>query len=179
MMRIHTKLVFLLLTLMKESANMFRKKTEKWVLLLLSFAIMIFVQIAGAAATRTSVNTWYQTLIKPSITPPDAVFGPVWAALYILIAFSLWLIWIAPKRPKSALPLFFIQLGLNFLWTWFFFKMQNPLLGLIDILLLIPFLLATIIVFWKTSRIASMLLWPYFVWVVFAAILNWQFVVLN
>jgi len=152
-------------------------KTHPYALGVLAFLILLclFVEVVGGWFTQSNVSTWYPALIKPSWTPPAWVFGPVWTILYLLMAVSMWLIW---NREQLSgyhfLPyvLFAIQLGLNLAWSWSFFYMKNPFFGMINITLLIIALSTTIYSFWKISRLAAILLMPYWVWIMFAASLN-------
>src|SRR5919206_4247685 len=47
--------------------------------------------VVGSVFTRDSLRDWYPTLQKPSFTPPDWVFGPVWTVLYAMMGVSLYL----------------------------------------------------------------------------------------
>lgn len=140
------------------------------------------VAVIGSLITLPAINTWYQTITKPSFNPPNWIFGPVWTTLFLLMGISLYLIWvkgIKNKVARKAVWLFLIQLLLNFLWSLFFFGFHSPLLALIDIVLLWIIILLTIIEFNKISRPASLLLVPYILWVSFAFILNLFIVLLN
>lgn len=135
-------------------------------------------EAAGLAATpftASAIPAWYATLAKPSFSPPNWVFGPVWTTLYFLMGLAAWLVW---KKHKS-LALFYLQLALNFLWSLLFFGLHSPILGLVDIIFLWTFILLTINQFKKVSRPAAYLLLPYLLWVSFAAILNLAIVILN
>jgi tryptophan-rich sensory protein len=146
---------------------------------------VVTCELVGLAATLFTISaipTWYATLNKPSFSPPNWVFGPVWTTLYFLMGLSAFLIWkkgLKNKKVKRALTYFFIQLVFNFLWSVLFFGLHNPLLGLLDIVLLLISIVLTIIIFYKISKAASYLLIPYFLWVSFATILNLSLVVLN
>lgn len=128
----------------------------------------------GGAFTATSVRTWYPEIAKPAWTPPSWVFGPVWTALYAMMAAALWLVWRSGKWSETwrALALFGAQLVLNALWSIIFFGARNPGLAFGEILLLWCVLVATIAAFWRHSRVASALLVPYLAWSTFAACLN-------
>jgi translocator protein len=128
----------------------------------------------GAAATATSVNGWYQTLVKPSWNPPDWIFGPVWTALYLLMAVSAWLVWRQQGWPtaRPALIWFGIQLSLNLLWSVVFFGMQRPGLAVVEMVLLWISIVATCLAFRASSYTAAMLQVPYLAWTSFAAVLN-------
>ncbi len=128
----------------------------------------------GAAATSTSVNGWYQTLVKPSWNPPDWIFGPVWTALYLLMGVSAWLVWRHQGWPaaRPALLWFGVQLLLNLLWSVVFFGMQRPGLACIEMVLLWFSIVATCRTFRARSSNAAILLVPYLAWTSFAAVLN-------
>lgn len=144
--------------------------------------ITFSVGALGSFFTTPSIPTWYSSLNKPFFSPPNWVFGPVWTLLYILMAVSLYLIWInqSPKSQKrKATLLFLIQLCLNALWSVIFFGMRSPEIALIEILLLEAAIIFTVLSFKKISKTAAKLLIPYALWVAFATALNLSIVVLN
>jgi translocator protein len=149
------------------------------------FIAVVFCELAGIAATPitiTSINTWYRALNKPSFSPPNWVFGPVWTVLYLLMGISAFLIWekgLNKKEVRVALIYFLIQLICNFLWSLLFFGFYSPLIALIDIFVLWVAISLTIIKFHSISKPAAYLLIPYLLWVSFAAVLNLSIVVLN
>lgn len=123
--------------------------------------------------TQTGVKEWYPTLIKSPLTPPDFLFPIVWTILYFCMALSSALVWDSKKREKAkALTFFFIQLVLNFSWSWLFFYLQRPDLALVDIFMLWLALAYTIVLFWQHSKMAAFLLMPYILWVSYAVYLN-------
>jgi benzodiazapine receptor len=150
-------------------------------------ALAVFLALSFAASaigglfTYPAIPGWYQSLEKPSWTPPDAVFGPVWTALYILMAVAAWLVW---KRggwtaQRGPLTLWGVQLVLNSLWSILFFGMRSPALGLVEIQFLWLAILGTLIVFWKVSRLVGGLMLPYLAWVTYASALNFAIFRLN
>ncbi len=149
-------------------------KQKPWISLSLFVLLCLFLGFVGSIWTRETVSSWYPALIKPSWTPPNWVFGPVWTLLYLMIAVSGWLIYQAENSRNRSIALGFysIQLFLNFIWPLLFFSLQNPLYGLIDILLLCLFISLTIIKAWSVRPIAAVLLIPYLFWVAYAASLN-------
>jgi translocator protein len=122
---------------------------------------------------------WYATLRKPSWNPPNWIFGPVWTALYTMMAVAAWLVWKRGGFPvqRTALALFLLQLFFNALWSPLFFGLKNPALAFADLVLLGLALLATVVAFWRVRLLAGLLLAPYLLWVTFAGALNftlWQ-----
>ncbi len=127
------------------------------------------------------MNAWYRTLQRPPWTPPDWVFSPVWTVLYGMLAVSLVLFLRRYQREKGSgvYGLIGLHLVSNVAWTGLFFGWRSPGLALVDILVLDATLVWMIRAFWRTSRPASILLWPYLGWVLFATYLNAAFFVLN
>ncbi|WP_210520508.1 TspO/MBR family protein [Thalassospira sp. ER-Se-21-Dark] len=147
---------------------------------LIAFMVLcLIISAFGGAVTATSVNDWYAALSKPFFRPPNWVFGPVWTVIYFMIAFSGWRAWlkVGIANAKGAFGLYAGQLTLNLAWSFLFFGAQSPLLGLIDIVMLLGLIIANMVAFWKIDRLAGMLLVPYALWVAFATLLNaaiWQ-----
>jgi len=124
---------------------------------------------------------WYGRLQKPAWNPPGWIFGPVWTALYTIMAVAAWLVW---KRggflgQRLALSLFLLQLLFNALWSPLFFGLKHPALAFVDIVLLWLALLGTVMAFWKARPLAGALLVPYLAWVTFASALNFTLWRLN
>jgi tryptophan-rich sensory protein len=139
------------------------------------------VLVAGAASFGAlfSPGDWYAGLVKPSFNPPNWIFGPVWTALYFMMAVAAWLVWRRrDAQPVTlALAVYLVQLALNALWSWLFFGLHAMGAAFIDICLLWLLILATLVLFWRVHRWAGALLAPYLAWVGFAAVLNfalWQ-----
>lgn len=150
-------------------------KQKKFWISFVTFILLCFaVEIIGSFWTRETVSTWYPTLVKPSWTPPDWVFGPIWSCLYITIAVSGWLIYRTRHSDKRSIALLFYgaQLALNFIWSFLFFSLRSPGLGLIDIVFLCLFIGLTIIKAWPVRPLAGALLIPYLIWVIYATSLN-------
>jgi len=138
--------------------------------------------VIGSIFTSSSVQTWYTTLQLPSFAPPGWFIGTVWIILYTLMGISLYLVWnkgLRNKRVKNSLSLFGIQLILNAVWSFLFFGLRSPFLGLIEIVFLWVFILLTILKFYRISRTAAWLLIPYIVWVSVALMLNFYIWRLN
>ena len=113
---------------------------------------------------------WYPYLIKSSATPPNIGFPIAWGILYICIGISLGRV--IDKGYNRFVGLWFLQLALNFLWSITFFYMQSPISGLVIIILLDVAVLSYTIVTWGASRLASIIMIPYLMWLGFASYLN-------
>lgn len=140
-----------------------------------SIFLCLGVGFLGSIFTVSSIPTWYVALNKPFFSPPNWVFAPVWTMLYLLMGFSLYLVWSKEKAPFT----FFVQLILNFLWSIIFFGLKMPGLAVIEILFLWSAIFLTIRNFWKINKTAGVLLLPYIFWVSFASILNLSVYILN
>ena len=156
--------------------------SNKLLKIIFSLLICQLAGVVGAIFNGIAVKTWYAHINKPGFTPPNWIFGPVWITLYVLMGISLFLVWnadINTKAKQTALVLFFIQLILNTLWSYFFFYLQSPLYGLIEIVTLLIFIIFTMLKFFPIRSLAGLLLVPYVLWVGFAAVLNYSIWQLN
>ena len=141
--------------------------------------VCLAVGTVAGAMTASSVGTWYAALRKPPWTPPGALFGPVWTLLYVMIGVAGWLVHRAPAGPmrRAAITFWWIQLGLNFLWSPIFFLLRAPGPALVDILLLWCAIVAFIVTAVRVDLRGVLLFLPYAAWVSFATALNaaiWQ-----
>jgi tryptophan-rich sensory protein len=147
-----------------------------------SLIVWIAVSMAaGLVGSQFLPGAWYAALQKPSWNPPNAVFGPVWTLLYVLMGVAAWLVWRRAGFAGARWPLglFLLQLVLNALWSYLFFGAQRPDLALIEIVVLWGAILATTVGFWRVSTGAGVLMLPYLGWVGFAAVLNFTLWRLN
>ncbi len=149
----------------------------------LAIAILICegAGILGSIVTFERISSWYAGLQKPFLTPPNWVFGPAWTLLFFLMGISLYLLLESKKTREAgaATKIFFMQLGLNVLWSVIFFGLKQPSLAFIEVILLWLAIILTILKSWKASKAAAILLIPYLLWVSFAAALNFAITLLN
>jgi len=138
-----------------------------------STLIVFLIVVAGVAAFGAyfQPGDWYAELSKPPWTPPNWLFGPVWALLYVCIAIAGWLIF---AEAEQALMKFLWtgQLVLNGIWSWLFFGLHRTGLALLDILAL---LVCILLLLWAGHRSLPAILWlllPYSLWVGYASSLN-------
>ena len=149
--------------------------------------IYIFVAIAicfgiGYSAQifqAHSLATWYPTLDKSVLTPPNEAFPIAWGIIYICSGISIGLVWDKQTMLDTGLGwLFFLQLIFNFAWSVLFFYLQDPLSGLIDIALLDLTVIFYTLTCYRINRFASLLFIPYLIWLTLATYLN-LFIVIN
>jgi translocator protein len=151
---------------------------NQW-LVLAGFVVASFAAAAlGGLATANSVREWYPTIAKPAWTPPSWIFGPVWTALYAMMAVAAWLVW---RRAGwgGAQVWFAVQLALNATWSPVFFGLHRIGLALVNIVLLWLAIVGTTVAFWRVTPVAGWLFVPYLVWVSFATALNFAIWRLN
>lgn len=143
--------------------------------------VVALVMLIGGRATLPEIPGWYAGLTKPSWTPTNWLFGPVWTVLYILMAVAAWLIWRRRRQVavQAALAMWTVQLALNLAWSLLFFAAHQIELALVDIVLLLCAIAGTILLFWPVRPLAGALLLPYLTWSVYAATLNAGIFALN
>jgi translocator protein len=153
----------------------------RW-LLPASVAAVVTAVIAVLGATITVLGPWYQSLRQPDWAPPDIAFGPAWTLIFGLCAIAAATAWMAaPSRATAdtVIGLFALNGFLNLLWSFLFFRAQRPDLAAYEVWLLWASIAALIVVLWRFSRPAALLLVPYLLWVTFAGVLNEAVVRLN
>jgi tryptophan-rich sensory protein len=140
--------------------------------------LLLVVGVGGLIGVGTAPDAWYEALQKPPFNPPNWLFGPVWFALYVLIAIAGWRSW---RRDPRGLPmaLWGGQMLLNWAWSpvWFTLHLLWPALAIIVAMLVL--IVAFIGVSWGRDRVAAWLFVPYAAWVAFATLLNLSIAMLN
>ena len=122
-------------------------KTNTLLKIIISIVICLAVGFLASIATQTGVDGWYETIQKPSFTPPNAVFAPVWTVLYVLMGIAAGIVWSRGLHHiwvKTALYHFVFQLLFNALWSLVFFNLEQPLWALLVIITLLILILLTI-----------------------------------
>ncbi len=146
-----------------------------WLKVLICVLVINLLGGLGAIVTTPSIKGWYETLSKPPGVPPNAVFGPVWTALYSMMGVSLALLWHRVPSggdKRRVLGLYFTQLVLNLIWSPVFFgwhRMGIALVIIASLLLLLPYAIVQIR---RADKLAGRLLIPYAIWVGYATYLN-------
>ncbi|MFH0848366.1 MAG: TspO/MBR family protein [archaeon] len=158
------------------------RKVKTLARLIASVAICQIAGIMGSLFTAPAISTWYAHLRKPDLAPPNWVFAPVWTTLYLLMGIALFLIWnggFERSIVRKSVSVFSVQLGLNVLWSYLFFELRSPALGLAGIIVLWATIVFTIALFFRLSKTSSLLLVPYLLWVTLAGYLNYMLFILN
>lgn len=154
------------------------KKTKQF---LICIAVPLLVGGLSALITRTGMDI-FETINKPSLSPPGWLFPVVWTVLFILMGIASYLVLVSEKPQgeiNRALTVYGIQLIFNFFWSIFFFNFSLYLFSFIWLVLLWLLILATAVLFYRISKPAGYLMIPYLLWVTFAGYLNFQIYLLN
>lgn len=131
--------------------------------------------LMGFVSSRFQMDAiihWYPTLHKSNLTPPNSVFPIAWSILYGCIGCSAGLLRRENHHLSMLYALFFLQLITSFIWSIAFFYLQNPLLGMIDIIFLDGLVLLYIGLAWRAHKTSAILFIPYLIWLLFATYLN-------
>ena len=139
------------------------------IFLLINFAAL---GIGGLFTSKGVPSEWYTDLNKAPWTPPGWVFGFAWTTIMICFAFYMAYAWKTVANRNLLIGLFIVQWVLNVLWNPVFFKYNEVLMGLVVIssltLLVGYFLLGYI----SELKLKSLLVLPYFIWLLIATSLN-------
>lgn len=148
--------------------------------LILSLIIPLSVGLLSFLLTKNGINNYSNNLIKPSFAPPSFLFSIVWTILYILMGISSYKIYESMSCYKgTCLLLYGLNLVLNFLWPIIFFNLEARLFAFIFIIFLDIVVLLMILCFYGIDKKSAYLQIPYFVWLLFASILNFSVYFLN
>lgn len=143
------------------------------VALVLALLLCYGVAALGGVATAAGLRGWYQGLSKPSWTPPNWLFGPVWTILYGMMAVAVWLVWREDHSLRNeGLIAFGVQLGLNLLWSFLFFGWRKLGAASVEVVSLWVMILVSTVLFFRIHPLAGALMVPYLAWVTFASALN-------
>ena len=147
---------------------------------ILFVALCLFAGYVSRYLQAVSLAEWYPALVLSPLTPPSSVFPVVWALLYVLMGIAAGIMWGEYSVYSRLLfTLFSSQLVLNVLWSFCFFYMQSPLLGLIVIFAMDMLALMYVAGCFMVKRLAGWLMVPYMLWLLFATYLNGFIAVYN
>lgn len=142
-------------------------------------AILVPLIVGGIVGIIMSGSIDYESLKQPVLSPPSWIFPVMWTLLYILMGVSYGLLEEKNVMDKSAKTIYYIQLGINALWSIIFFVLKARLFAFIWILILDIAVIVFLSVFYKRNKTAGLLQIPYLLWVLFASYLNLGVYLLN
>lgn len=162
------------------SHGQLRASLLRWSLFLAPLLLLLGT-LSGMMSGSGGNNFWFAGLEKPAIYPPPATFGIVWTILYLLMGIALAMVVTARGAAGRglAIAVFAVQFLLNLAWSPVFFGMQLLVPAFYLLLAIDVAVLLTVVLFHRVRPLAAWLLLPYLAWVLFAAVLNWQFVQAN
>ncbi|MCI9585570.1 MAG: tryptophan-rich sensory protein [Bacilli bacterium] len=137
--------------------------------------ILIPLIVGGIVALITMPFMDYNSLKQPPLAPPGFLFPIVWTILYILMGVSTYLV----SKKETVPMIYYVQLGVNALWSIIFFVFKLRLFAFAWIILLVILVVKMIIEFYKIDKVASYLQIPYLLWILFAGYLNLGIYLLN
>jgi benzodiazapine receptor len=147
-------------------------------LVILAVFLAVVIGVGGLIGTATTPGAWYASLEKPVFTPPNWLFGPVWTALYVLIAIAGWRTFIS-EPTGTGMKLWAAQMVLNWLWSPLWFGLQLPWPAFVVIVGILALIVAFIANRWSRDRLSAWLFVPYAAWVGYASLLNLTIALLN
>lgn len=144
----------------------------------LAVFLVLVIGVGGLIGTQSVPGAWYESLAKPPLNPPNWVFGPVWTALYIMIAIAGWRAYL---REPTGVPMRFwaAQMLLNWAWSPVWFIGQMPWLAFVILVAMWLAIVGFIVTVRRRDRLAAVLFVPYLAWVTFAGYLNLSIAILN
>ena len=152
---------------------------NKFFTFILFFIITYSASLIGGLATINFKEPWYSLIIRPSFSPPDWVFAPVWTTLYFMMTLSVWLFWHSTNRDMKTVYIYFIHIIVNTIWSITFFVFHQIAISILVLIILITLIIILINNFKRVNLISSYLMIPYLLWCCFALVLNVSIFVLN
>ncbi len=163
-------------------------KKRYFIIPIITIAICLLMGYLAGISVKADNFSWYNSLNRSPLNPPNIMFPIAWSILYILMGISIAIIinkYIdeqdleIKKKIKNYIFLFIIQFILNMFWTYIFFGLKSPLFGFIEIIILDILIIITIIKFKSISKAASYILIPYILWCLFASYLTLHVLIFN
>ena len=157
-----------------------RASFVRWALFLVP-AVLLLGYLSGWAGGNAASDPWFVALDKPAIFPPPITFAIAWTILYLLMGLAAAMVCAAwgSRYRLPAILAFVLQLLVNLAWSPVFFGEHEMTFALYVIVVLDAAVAVTIVLFWQVRRTAALLLLPYLAWILFATVLNYQFLRLN
>jgi len=155
---------------------------KKIAVFLAALALPLLAGFLGSMLTTPNISSWYESLAKPVLAPPNWLFAPVWTILFLLMGVASYLVWKngrGHKYYRRAWASYGAQLFLNIYWSFLFFSAHNPALAFYGLVSLWSMIVVNIYYFSQIKKAAAWLLVPYILWVTFAGYLNYSIWLLN
>lgn len=143
-------------------------------LLILALAIPLCLGMVSSMLSSEMMKD-YAALNKPPLSPPGWLFPIVWTVLYLMMGLASYFIITADAAKglaANALLFYAIQLLLNFFWSILFFRFSLYLGSFIELCAMWTVTVVTIVLFFRISTTAGVLMIPYALWTAFAGYLN-------
>ncbi|MFA6550839.1 MAG: TspO/MBR family protein [Candidatus Gracilibacteria bacterium] len=148
--------------------------------------IVILAALVGSWFSSQGM-AWYDSeLVKPALTPPKLAFPIAWNTIFICTTISALIFWNKSTAKKKLLTrhwwivsLFVANAILNVLWSFLFFQLHLVTSAYVEMLFLEASVIALILLIWKLSKTASLLLLPYALWGAFATYLTYLIITLG
>ena len=138
--------------------------------------------LACAAAASTGVifkpGAWYESLVKPSFTPPNWLFPVAWTIIYLLLAWAGYRLSLIPGS-QTVLALWAAQIALNTLWTPVFFGAHQVLAALVILAVLWVVVAVMVVLALQLDVVTGLILFPYLAWLCVALALNCSILMKN
>lgn len=163
-------------------------KKRYFIIPIITIAICLFMGYLAGISLKADNFSWYNSLNRSPLNPPNIIFPIAWSILYLLMGISIAIIinkYIdeqdleIKKNIKNYIFLFITQFILNLFWTYIFFGLKSPLFGFIEIIILDILIIITIMKFKTISKAASYILIPYILWCLFASYLTLHVLIFN
>jgi benzodiazapine receptor len=153
-------------------------KKNKYLSLFLILILTFIASGIGGFVTASFKEPWYSEIVLPSFNPPSWVFAPVWTALYILMSIAAWRIWIK-FTDRKILSIYFYHLFFNGTWSVVFFGFHQIQLALINIIIILIFIVVLMKIYLNKDKLSFFIMVPYFLWTLYALVLNTAITILN
>jgi benzodiazapine receptor len=160
---------------------MFWNKYKSFIVIIL---LTYLISVPAGFVTSKNLLSWYADITRPSFSPPNWVFGPVWTFLYFTMSAAVWNVWNKVKEDNQSLgikivSLYFFHLLVGASWSFVFFGLHQIFLGFVVIIIIISFILYLMKQYWQISKISTFIMIPYLAWTCYALVLNFSIWKLN
>ncbi len=152
--------------------------------MLLKIIIFLVINFAalglGSYFTSAAVTAeWYQNLNKAPWTPPGWMFGAAWTTIMICFAVFMAYAWKLNINQNLLIVLFVLQWILNVVWNPVFFKFHQVAFGLFIIVMLTLLMGYFFFAYLPHLKAKTLLVLPYFIWLLVATTLNAYILIKN